>query len=155
MQARGELQLGVLIENMRREGLELSVSPPRVLIKCVDGGLVGLEEGREYNTGRARPQGVSGYYVVIFLCAFRDDENGTSEPMEEVMCEVRCALGACLTTRRCTCNIFIVYVYGYTSSVFFMQEQVYDAVSGSIIEALSVRKGELREMVTLQVNIRE
>ena len=33
VQARGELQLGVLIENMRREGLELSVSPPRVLIK--------------------------------------------------------------------------------------------------------------------------
>ena len=29
--------------------------------------------------------------------------------------------------------------------------QVSDEVSGSIIEALSVRKGELREMVTLQV----
>ena len=35
VQARGELQLGVLIENMRREGMELSVSPPRVLIKYV------------------------------------------------------------------------------------------------------------------------
>ncbi len=30
---RGELQLGVLIETMRREGFELSVSRPRVLIK--------------------------------------------------------------------------------------------------------------------------
>jgi GTP-binding protein len=30
---RGELQLGVLIENMRREGYELSVSRPRVLFK--------------------------------------------------------------------------------------------------------------------------
>ena len=30
---RGELQLGVLIENMRREGFEVSVSRPRVLIK--------------------------------------------------------------------------------------------------------------------------
>ncbi len=30
---RGELQLGVLIENMRREGFELSVSRPRVLMK--------------------------------------------------------------------------------------------------------------------------
>lgn len=30
---RGELQLGVLIENMRREGFELSVSRPRVLYK--------------------------------------------------------------------------------------------------------------------------
>lgn len=30
---RGELQLGVLIENMRREGFELSVSRPRVVMK--------------------------------------------------------------------------------------------------------------------------
>ncbi|CAN0412151.1 unnamed protein product, partial [Discosporangium mesarthrocarpum] len=28
---RGELQLGILIENMRREGFEFCVSPPRVL----------------------------------------------------------------------------------------------------------------------------
>ncbi len=34
---RGELQLGVLIETMRREGFELSVSRPRVLFKT-DGG---------------------------------------------------------------------------------------------------------------------
>ena len=31
VRGRGELQLGVLIENMRREGFELSVSPPTVL----------------------------------------------------------------------------------------------------------------------------
>ena len=30
---RGELQLGVLVENMRREGFELSISRPRVLFK--------------------------------------------------------------------------------------------------------------------------
>ena len=30
---RGELQLGVLIETMRREGFELSVSRPKVLFK--------------------------------------------------------------------------------------------------------------------------
>jgi GTP-binding protein len=34
---RGELQLGVLIESMRREGFELSISRPRVLFKTVDG----------------------------------------------------------------------------------------------------------------------
>jgi len=34
---RGELQLGVLIETMRREGFELSVSRPRVLYKMEDG----------------------------------------------------------------------------------------------------------------------
>jgi GTP-binding protein len=34
---RGELQLGVLIETMRREGFELSVSRPRVLFKTEEG----------------------------------------------------------------------------------------------------------------------
>ena len=34
---RGELQLGVLIETMRREGFELTVSRPRVLFKTIDG----------------------------------------------------------------------------------------------------------------------
>lgn len=33
MRGRGELQLAVLIETMRREGFELSVSPPRVLLR--------------------------------------------------------------------------------------------------------------------------
>ena len=34
---RGELQLGILIETMRREGYELSISRPRVLFKSIDG----------------------------------------------------------------------------------------------------------------------
>jgi GTP-binding protein len=34
---RGELQMGVLIENMRREGFELSISRPRVLMREADG----------------------------------------------------------------------------------------------------------------------
>ncbi len=34
---RGELHLGVLLENMRREGYEMAVSRPRVVIKYVDG----------------------------------------------------------------------------------------------------------------------
>ncbi|KAL2247186.1 uncharacterized protein LOC105176820 isoform X2 [Sesamum indicum] len=33
VQGRGELQLGILIENMRREKFELSVSPPKVMYK--------------------------------------------------------------------------------------------------------------------------
>ena len=37
---RGELQIGVLIENMRREGFELSVSRPRVLFKKDESGEV-------------------------------------------------------------------------------------------------------------------
>ena len=34
---RGELHLGVLLENMRREGYELAVSRPRVVIKDIEG----------------------------------------------------------------------------------------------------------------------
>lgn len=34
---RGELQLGVLVETMRREGFELSISRPRVLFQEIDG----------------------------------------------------------------------------------------------------------------------
>jgi len=34
---RGELQMGVLIENMRREGFELSISRPQVLMRDIDG----------------------------------------------------------------------------------------------------------------------
>ena len=34
---RGELQMGVLIENMRREGFELSISRPQVLMREEDG----------------------------------------------------------------------------------------------------------------------
>ncbi|GFR51333.1 hypothetical protein Agub_g13750, partial [Astrephomene gubernaculifera] len=40
VQARGELQLGVLIESMRREGAELAVSPPQVLLRRDEHGQV-------------------------------------------------------------------------------------------------------------------
>ena len=36
---RGELHLEILIENMRREGYELAISRPRVILKEVDGAL--------------------------------------------------------------------------------------------------------------------
>jgi len=35
---RGELQLGILIETMRREGFELTVSRPRVVFQTGEGG---------------------------------------------------------------------------------------------------------------------
>ena len=34
---RGQLHLGVFIENMRREGFELQVSAPEVIYKTIDG----------------------------------------------------------------------------------------------------------------------
>ena len=36
---RGEMHLSILMENMRREGYEFAVSPPRVLTKTIDGVL--------------------------------------------------------------------------------------------------------------------
>jgi GTP-binding protein len=38
VKGRGELQMGVLIETMRREGYELSVSPPRVIFRAQGSG---------------------------------------------------------------------------------------------------------------------
>lgn len=35
IKGRGELQMGVLIETMRREGFELSISPPQVIYKII------------------------------------------------------------------------------------------------------------------------
>jgi GTP-binding protein len=69
---RGELQLGVLIETMRREGYELSISRPRVL--------------------------------------FRDEDGQKLEPIEEVLIDVD------------------------------------ETFAGIVVEAMSVRKAELREM---------
>ena len=36
---RGELHLGILLETMRREGFELAVSPPKVILQEIDGQL--------------------------------------------------------------------------------------------------------------------
>jgi GTP-binding protein len=44
VKGRGELQLAVLIENMRREGFEVSVSPPKVLFKQEEGELLEPQE---------------------------------------------------------------------------------------------------------------
>src|SRR4029078_11463245 len=44
---RGELQLGILIETMRREGFELSVSRPRVVLKQDEATGVWQEPGEE------------------------------------------------------------------------------------------------------------
>lgn len=45
VRGRGELQLGILIETMRREGMELAISPPRVVYKdSKEGKLEPIEE---------------------------------------------------------------------------------------------------------------
>lgn len=45
--ARGELQLGILIEQMRREGYELVISPPKVMTKIAEDGKTLLEPFEE------------------------------------------------------------------------------------------------------------
>ncbi|CAI7813840.1 unnamed protein product, partial [Closterium sp. NIES-53] len=72
--ARGEMQLGVLIESMRREGFELSISPPSVL--------------------------------------YREEKGKKMEPIEELMVEVD------------------------------------EEFAGAVIDAISLRKGELLDMIT-------
>jgi GTP-binding protein len=47
VRGRGELQLAVLIEQMRREGFELTVSRPEVLLHEVDGEVQGALAGRK------------------------------------------------------------------------------------------------------------
>lgn len=39
VQARGELQMGLLIEGMRRDGYEMTVSPPMVMMQKDKGDL--------------------------------------------------------------------------------------------------------------------
>ena len=53
---RGELQLSILIEMMRREGFELQVSRPDIVTKDVDG--TGRGAGR--GSGHRRRRGVPG-----------------------------------------------------------------------------------------------
>src|SRR3546814_14742283 len=56
---RGLLHLGILLENMRREGYEIAVSRPQVLVKEIDGDLCERSAERRVgkecdSTGRSR-----------------------------------------------------------------------------------------------------
>ena len=56
---RGELQLGILIETMRREGFELSVSRPKVLLRRNDGRrAAGADRGSRHRRRRGIHSGV-------------------------------------------------------------------------------------------------
>lgn len=37
VEGRGDLHLGILFENMRREGFEMSLTPPQILFKEING----------------------------------------------------------------------------------------------------------------------
>ena len=52
---RGELQLAILIEMMRREGFELQVSRPEIVTKEIDGKVDGAGRGSRHRRRRGLP----------------------------------------------------------------------------------------------------
>ena len=52
---RGELQLSILIEMMRREGYELQVSRPEIVTKEIDGVQDGAGRGPRHRRARGIP----------------------------------------------------------------------------------------------------
>jgi GTP-binding protein len=75
--ARGELQLGILVEQMRREGFELIIAPPRILTKtCPDTGKV-LEPYEEVTVD------VDSEYSGTIVSALTGDRKGVLMEMSE------------------------------------------------------------------------
>ena len=66
VQGRGELQLAVLVETMRREGFELTVGKPQVVTREVDGE---LHEPIERLVDRRRPRTSSAWSRRCWRCA--------------------------------------------------------------------------------------
>lgn len=95
VRARGELQLGILIEGLRREGYEFSVSPPAVVFRCAGGcthcaGASPLCHARVTDAGSsvvvASPTHVP--LSIPSVALFRHEEGQRLEPVEEVTVEV-------------------------------------------------------------------
>ena len=76
MFARGELQLGILIEEMRREGFELLVSPPTVLTR-ID------ESGQELEPFEEVTVDVDSEFSGAIVSAITGDRKGTLMEMQE------------------------------------------------------------------------
>ncbi|KAI2504483.1 Elongation factor G C-terminus [Fragilaria crotonensis] len=73
---RGELQLGILIEQMRREGFELIISPPRILTKKDENGKV-LEPFEEVTVD------VDSEYSGTVIDALTGDRKGLMMDMQD------------------------------------------------------------------------
>ena len=77
--ARGELQLGILIEQMRREGFEMIISPPKIVTKLADDGKTVLEPFEEVTVD------VDSEYSGTIVSALTSDRKGTLVEMTESM----------------------------------------------------------------------
>lgn len=69
--ARGELQLGILIEQMRREGYELIISPPRIVTKLADDGKTVIEPFEEVTVD------VDSDFAGVIVSSLTGDRKGT------------------------------------------------------------------------------
>jgi GTP-binding protein len=75
--ARGELQLGILIEQMRREGYELVISPPKVVTKLAEDGTTVVEPFEDVTVD------VDSEYSGIIVSALTGDRKGILVEMIE------------------------------------------------------------------------
>ena len=75
--ARGELQLGILIEQMRREGYELVISPPKIVTKLAQDGTTVVEPFEDVTVD------VDSEYSGIIVSALTGDRKGILVEMIE------------------------------------------------------------------------
>lgn len=69
--ARGELQLGILIETMRREGFEMVISPPKIVTKTSEDGKAVLEPFEEVTVD------VDSQYSGFIVSSLTNERKGT------------------------------------------------------------------------------
>ena len=80
--ARGELQLGVLVEQMRREGYEMTISPPKIVFE--DDGKGNVKEPFEEVT-----VDVDSEYSGTIMSALTGDRKAIMIEMNETEGKVR------------------------------------------------------------------
>lgn len=80
--ARGELQLGILIEQMRREGYEIVISPPKIVTKVDEDGSV-LEPFEEVTVD------VDSEYAGIIVSSLTSDRKGVLLEMNDTAGKTR------------------------------------------------------------------
>jgi len=82
---RGELHLAVLIENMRREGFELAVSTPEVIIKDVDGvKSEPFEEATILVPDESSSSVIDKFGKRRGMMSYMNSENGTTKMIFEI-----------------------------------------------------------------------
>lgn len=75
--ARGELQLGILIEQMRREGFELVIAPPKIVTKLAEDGTTVVEPFEDVTVD------VDSEYSGVIVSALTGDRKGILVEMIE------------------------------------------------------------------------